>query len=368
MPGVTSGNLVQGEILFMWRSRIKSLSLVIFLVTTWLAGCAASQSSTNATGTGISVGVAALASQTSFDPSVDAPMPSHRIVAAYGIIGGGQANGPASEMYMLNAYLPTMRDLAKQYEALDPTHPVDLALDLVISAFDLCATAKCAPPTPSWSLLQPYIDFCQQNHFLLIFDLQLGIDPVPDAIMGHVVPQSQLGPGDHAYPVQYYLQKYPFVELSLDTEFHFPDTPSGYSQASQYARGHITAGELNWAINDLANISMQYHLPRKILLTDQFFDNAIAKPADCNVYYNCTSDKSGIQLNPNVSLVIQMDGFGDVSNKLGDYQAFMQDDLVGYPGYKIFYQYPGSSSYDIPVQAPADVMSLFPQPLLISYQ
>ena len=56
--------------------------------------------------------------------------------------------------------------------------------------------------------MQAYIDFCQQHNLLLFFDLQLGTEPVKDAVMNHVLT---------------YLEKYPFVELALDTEFHFPN-------------------------------------------------------------------------------------------------------------------------------------------------
>ncbi len=87
-------------------------------------------------------------------------------------------------------------------------------------------------------------------------------------------------------------------------------------------------------------------------------------------------DKDKIQVNPNVSFVLQSDGFGGYGNKLGDYQVFVQQNLIEYGGYKLFYYYADSHlAYDVDfngnvrVQTPQEVMQqVFPQPLFISYQ
>lgn len=327
----------------MWRSRIVSLAVAALLMTSVLSGCRASQAGSSANGKAVSLGMTAVATQASFDPSVGAPLPYHRIVAAYGIIGGSPVNGPASDLDMLNAFLPQLQQMGQQYAALDPTHPVELAVDLVVNSIQPCGSFPkwCASFTDDASI-QAYIQFCQQHHLLLFFDLQLGVQPVSDAVMSYV---------------QQYLQKYPFVELALDTEFHFPNTPQGYAEAAGYpcCLGWMDASEINWAIHDLADIALQKHVPRKVLIIHQW-NSAVL------------TNKNGIERNPDVSVVLQSDGFGDVSNKIGDYQAFVQSDMIGYGGYKLFYQYPGSTSYDIPLQSPSDVMGLFPQPLFISYQ
>lgn len=327
----------------MWRSRIVSLAVAALLMISAVAGCGAPQSAASPNGNAVSLGVTAVATQAPFDPSAGAPLPYHRIVAAYGIIGGSQVNGPASTLDMLSAFLPQLQDLGRQYAALDPTHPVQLAVDLVVNSIQPCSAFPkwCASFTDDASI-QAYIQFCQQHQLLLFFDLQLGVQPVSDAVTTYV---------------QQYLQKYPFVELALDTEFHFPNTPQGYADAAGYpcCLGWMDASEVNWAIQDLATISLQHHLPRKVLIVHQW-NSAVL------------TNKRGIARNPNVSVVLQSDGFGYVPNKLGDYQAFVQSDMIGYGGYKLFYQYPGSTSYDLPLQAPQDVMALFPQPLFISYQ
>lgn len=334
---------VRGAVVVMWRSRILALSLVAMIATSLLAGCGSPRADSSVFGQGLTVGVTAVATQAAFDPSSGAPLPYHRIVAAYGIVGGSPVNGPASTFDLLNNYLPTLQGLAKQYQALDPTHPTILALDLVINSIQPCSAYPkwCASFTDD-ATLQSYIDYCQQHHMLLFFDLQLGVEPVADAVTTQV---------------QKYLEKYPFVELALDTEFHFPNTPQGYADAAGYpcCLGWMDATEVNWTINDLANISLKDHLPRKALIIHQW------NPA-------VLTNKDKIARNPNVSVILQSDGFGYTPNKLGDYYEFVQADMVGYGGYKLFYQYPGSTSYDVPLQSPSDVMGLFPQPLFVSYQ
>lgn len=278
-----------------------------------------------------------------FDPSVGAPLPNNRIVAAYGIVGGIEPNGPASTLDMLDAYLPQLQHLGQQYAALDPTHPVVLGIDLVVNVIQPCSNF------PKWcasfaddSTLQAYVDYCKQHHLLLFFDMQLGTEPVSDAVNSYLLP---------------YLQKYPFTELALDTEFHFPNTPQGYADAAGYpcCLGWMDASEINWATNALAQISLQQHLPRKVLIVHQW-DRSVIR------------NKDQVTTNPNVSIVLQSDGWGGTSNKLGDYQVFVQQTLMQYGGYKLFLPHDGDSQFDTPLQTPQDVMSLFPQPLFISYQ
>lgn len=277
-----------------------------------------------------------------FDPSVNAPLPNNRIVAAYGITGGVQFNGPASTLDLLNNFLPQLQQLGQQYAKLDPTHPVKLGLDLVINTIQPCSDY------PQWcssfdddATIQSYIDFCKQHDLLLFFDLQLGVMPVQNAV-------TLIDP---------YLQQYPFTELALDTEFHFPNNAQGHAEAAAYPNylGWMGSDEINWAIGHLAQIAMQNRQPRKVLVVHEWDSQVI-------------HDKTKIQLNPNVSVVLQSDGWGGVEDKLSKYQAFVQQENLEYGGYKLFFQYTGDGQYDVPLQSPSDVMQLFPQPLFVSYQ
>ncbi len=325
-------------------SRVVALVAVSMSALVILAGCGApGAAAPTPVGKATGLGIVSFQKAQPFDPSVDAPLPTYRIVAAYGIVGGVVFNGPASTLDLLNNFQPQLEQLGKQYAALDPTHPVKLAIDLVVNVIQPCSSYPrwCSSFTDD-ATIQAYVDYCQKHNLLLFFDLQLGTEPVPDAVTNHLLP---------------YLQKYSFTELALDTEFHFPNTPEGYSEAAGYpcCLGWMDASEINWAINELAQISLQQHLPRKVLVVHQWDQSVIR-------------NKDQVKHNPNVSVVVQSDGWGYLGNKLGDYQVFVQQDLLEYGGYKLFFQYNGDTQYDRPLQSPQDVMQLFPQPLFVSYQ
>lgn len=339
-------------------SRLSVAVLLLMTIVLILSGCsAASAGPGNVAGNGVSLGV----SNKPFDPAVGAPLPSNRIVAVYGISGGVQFNGAASNLDMLNNYLPQLQALGNQYAAADPTHPVKLGIDLVINVIQPCAwyPKYCTSWAPDAGKdidgthvdgIQDYIDFCQKHNLLLFLDLQLGVEPVADAL---VYKDNK----DNPTPIIEYLQKYPFVELALDTEFHFPNTPQGYAMAAGYpcCLGWMDASEVNWTINKLADISLQYHMPRKVLVLHQW-NTAVL------------TNKDKIQANPDTSLVLQSDGFGALSDKLADYTYFVQQHMIQYGGYKLFFQYPGTDAGDSPLQTPAEVLQVFPQPLFISYE
>lgn len=307
-----------------------------------VAGCAGATSAAPMRGTA-SHRVQARSIRRPFGPARGAPLPGNRIIAVYGIVYGEESNGFASSLDMLRGFLPQLNQLSRQYAALDPTHGVREAVDLVVNPLKPCnEDPKWCSRYPDQAIMQAYLRFCQQHHLLLFFDLQLGTEPVRDAVLNHLLP---------------YLERYPFTELALDTEFHFPNTAQGYADAQNYpcCLGWMGAGEINWAIDELAGISRQYHLPRKVLVVHQWDPSVI-------------HGKDQIRLNPNVSLVVQSDGWGAVYYKLNNYTRFVQQALVEYGGYKLFLPHDGDSQYDIPLQTPQQVLQLFPQPLFISYQ
>src|SRR5690242_19752027 len=106
------------------RSRAAGLFALVASVLMILAGCDGGQTSNTPSGLATRLSTASAAATPQFDPGADAPLPNNRIVAAYGIVGGIDANGPASTLDMLNNYLPQLQSLGKQYAELDPIHPV----------------------------------------------------------------------------------------------------------------------------------------------------------------------------------------------------------------------------------------------------
>jgi hypothetical protein len=342
--GKVEMNVVRSSRQWLPRARKVLLWGAMLSALLVLGACADVGTATGGPSGGAASGnIEAIKTVTAFDPSDGALLPYNRIVAAYGIVGGVEFNGAASNLDLLSSYLPQLQQLGKEYATLDPVHPVKLGIDLVVNVIQPCyAFPKWCASWADSDTIQAYIDFCQKHNLQLFFDLQLGTEPVSDAVNNYLLQ---------------YLSKYTFTHLALDTEFHFPNTPQGYAMAQGYpcCLGWMDAVEINWAIDKLAQISLVNHLPRKVLVIHEW-NSAVL------------TNENKIKRNPNVSVVLQSDGFGGIENKLGDYQIFVQQALLQYGGYKIFYNHPGGAAFDEIVQTPEEIMHLFPQPLFISYE
>jgi hypothetical protein len=287
-----------------------------------------------------------------FDPSVGAPLPNGRIITFYGVTGGGEVNGPASSLPITAPNGISLQQIGQQYATADPHTPVKLGLDVVVNIFEDCyhnpTTYPTCTSTADPSIIQNYIDYAQQNNLLLFLNVQLGTMTVADMV-------TQLMP---------YL-RYPFVELELDTAFHYPpDVTPGQIFTHDNGcdcmvpnQGHMDAGEINWAIDQLAQLVLQYHIPSKVLVFDQPTNDAV-------------TDIQKIKANPYVSIVQQMDSSGGNDVKTANYGLFVFNQLTQYGGFKLFFTYKESTCCtDTPLMTPQQVLtSLKPAPSFISYQ
>ncbi len=255
-------------------------------------------------------------------------LPSHRIVAYYGnpldprmgVLG----QGTPQEM------LARLSQQAAAYQALDPTHPVVKALELV------AAVAQASPgPNGTYSLLMPAslieseLKLARSANALLILDIQVGHNSVASEV-------AYLEP----------FLKQPDVELALDPEFDMNQIPGGVP-GKEF--GSMTAGEINGAIAVLHQLVVKDHLPPKILIVHQFLPTMVL-------------DWQNIRPLPGVSFIMDTDGFGNPALKIANYHAFITNQPIGYGGIKLFY------TQDTPVMSPAQVLALQPSPLLVIYQ
>jgi len=73
-------------------------------------------------------------------------------------------------------------------------------------------------------------------------------------------------------------------------------------------------------------------------------------------------DWQKIKVQPGVQVVTCVDGFGTPGQKIDDYVQFDREQLIQYPGMKLFYK------LDKPLMSPTDVLALNPSPLMVMYQ
>ncbi len=285
-----------------------------------------------------------------FDPDVGAVLPTHRVVAFYAV-PYAEPTGPAYEPN--DTMLAELRHQGAAYEQLDPDHPVQPGIDLVVSVPD-------AFPGPNKSYshhvdagtIQTYIDFCSKHDLLLFLDLNFGLSPVMDEVTFFLP----------------YLQKYAFVHMAIDPEWMFPrrDGIPGVNLSN------VRASDLNPIIQAVAEIPMQYHVPRKILIIHQYRPDGdnLKNPYDPGQAE--IADKRNLLFDPRVDVVIHVDSVGgypgDIKDKRLQYSEWVQQDMKKYDnflygGFKLFYQHEAK----IRLMTPKEVLSLDPPPMVITY-
>jgi hypothetical protein len=253
-------------------------------------------------------------------------LPADRLVVYYG-------NPFSAVMGPIGAYsdeelLARLRQQAQVYADLDPEHPV-------VSAFDYVTPVAQASPMAdgTWTARMPddsiehYRELANSNHMLFFMDMQIG----------HSTVQAEV---NNAWP---FLQM-PGVDLALDPEF---DMPPGTIPGVEF--GRMTAAEINWVIDKLSNLVLTQHLPTKVLIIHQFRESMLP-------------DWQHIRIKPGVEVVTSVDGFGTPGEKLDDYRIFDRQQLIQYPGFKLFYH------LDTPLMSPGDVLRMEPPPLMVMYQ
>ena len=285
-----------------------------------------------------------------FNPNFGTILPNHRVVAFYAV-PGAEPTGPAYTIDddMLNH----LREQANAYQQLDPNHPVQPGIDLVVSVPD-------AYPGPHNSYshhvdadtIQQYIDFCQKNNLLLFLDLNIGQANVMDEVNAFLP----------------YLETYSFVHMAVDPEWMFPrhDGIPGINLSN------VRASDLNPIISTLASIPMKYHVPRKILIIHQYRPDGdtLADPYDAGEAE--IADKRNLTYDPRVDVVIHIDSVGgypgDQEDKIQQYTQWVQQDMRKYQnflygGFKLFYKIEAKTS----IMTPQQVLSLIPPPMVVTY-
>jgi len=285
-----------------------------------------------------------------FDPSQGAVLPAHRVVAFYAV-PNAEPTGPAYEPTA--SMLAALRHQGAAYERLDPAHPVQLGIDLVVSVPD-------AFPGPQNSYshhvdartIRSYIDFCRNNGLLLFLDLNFGQSPIMDEV-NFFLP---------------YLERDAFVHLAIDPEWMFPRR-NGIPGVNL---SNVRASDLNPIIEAVAAIPMRYHVPRKILIIHQYRPDGDGLKDPYDPGQAEIADKQHLLFDPRVDVVIHVDSVGgypgDIHDKMFQYSEWVQQDMEKYGnflygGFKLFYQHEAK----VRLMTPKEVLSLTPPPIVVTY-
>jgi hypothetical protein len=277
-------------------------------------------------------GSAPLPSPTAVVQDSNGILPGHRIISFYGHPNSEQM-GILGE-YPIDELYGKLQEQAAAYDAADPAHPT-------VMAFELIATVAQQSPGDDGTyvaysgdeIIQEYVDFATAHNMIVILDLQIGWDTIPNQIN----------------LIRHWLEL-PNVHVALDPEF---STKANEIVPNDRAPGEFIGEadgrDIQKAVEMLAEISTSKGIPPKILVLHQF---------ESDMIYN----KDQISTLPGVDIVLDMDGFGGKDAKTGNYGHFVQQELIEYGGIKLFYK------QDTPLLTPEEVVALDPPALLVIYQ
>jgi hypothetical protein len=252
--------------------------------------------------------------------------PGRRLIAIYGHPGDGNL-GVLGEQ-PVEASVQRARAVAAEYDGL--------GADVVVPTFELIATVASSEAgadgdysaESSVDHLRPWVDAAAAAGLYVVLDLQPGHTDFLTQAMRYEELLAQ-----------------PHVGLALDPEWRLaPD--------ERHLRdiGHVTAAEVNGVAAWLAELTRRHNLPQKLLLLHQF-------------RLDMLPDRADIRVEPELALVIQMDGLGPQEIKLETWAAITTGGPAGaHFGWKNFYD------EDSPVRSPADTVALQPSPVYVSYQ
>lgn len=253
-------------------------------------------------------------------------LPGTRIIAFYG-------NPMSTHMGILGALPPEqmlkkLAATANEWAKADTSRQVRPALQLIATvAQSHKGIDGKYRVRHSDSVIERVAGWAEQRHWLMFLDVQVGQSTVP-AELERLIP---------------WLQR-PWVHLALDPEFAMPD---GRIPGRKF--GTLDARDVNYAIDLLARLVDEEHLPPKVLVVHRFTEDML-------------TNYRKIKQDPRVQVVIDMDGYGEPSLKKHIYDLIVARRPVQFTGFKLFYR------NDHPMMTLRQVLALRPTPLYIQYQ
>jgi hypothetical protein len=264
-------------------------------------------------------------------PLAGAILPFNRIVAFYG-------NLYSKNMGVLGEY-PRETMLAKLKQEVAKWQAADTTTKVIPALHYIAVTAQGYPGKGNmYRLRMPF----KQIDTILSMAKEINALVFIDVQVGHSTVQSEI-------PLLEQYLKMPNVHLGIDPEFSMKGGEKPGSRVGTY-----DATDINFVSTYLAKLVKENNLPPKIFIIHRFRQGMVT-----NYKY--------IKLQPEVQMVMDMDGWGPQSLKIDSYKAYIWREPVQFTGIKLFYKndfrVKGSR-----MMTPQEVLALKPKPLYIQYQ
>lgn len=264
-------------------------------------------------------------------PKAGAILPFKRILAYYG-------NLYSKQMGVLGEY-PEQQMIEKLQAEIKRWQAADTTVEVIPALHYIAVTAQGSPGAGGkYRLRMPFkeidkvLAMAAKINALVFIDIQVGLGSVQEE-----VPQFE----------KYF--KMPNVHFGVDPEFSMK---TGAKPGSVI--GTFDAADINFVSNYLAKLVKENNLPPKILVVHRFTQGMVTN------YKN-------IKLQPEVQIVMDMDGWGAQARKISTYKSFIYREPVQFTGFKLFYKNDFREAGSR-IMTPEEVLKLKPQPVYIQYQ
>jgi hypothetical protein len=255
-------------------------------------------------------------------------LPNKRIIAYYG-------NPLSRRMGVLGEYPPdqmlAMLDAeVAAWEAADPETPVQPALHLItVVARELPGPDGKHRGRMADTLIERVAQWAATRDAIVFLDFQVGYSTLQDELPRY----------------ERFLRR-PNFHVGIDPEFSMKE--GGLPGKKM---GTMDASDVNYAIRYLAELAREHSLPPKVLVVHRFTRRGV-------------TNASQIKLDPNVQVVMHMDGFGAPRLKKVTFNAYIKPEPVQFVGWKQFYK----ARNDNPRTTIEEILALSPKVLYIQYQ
>lgn len=264
-------------------------------------------------------------------PNAGAILPFKRIIAFYG-------NLYSTKMGILGE-LPEKEMLEKLQGEVKRWQAADTSLEVIPALHYIAVTAQGSPGAAGkYRLRMPFtqidkiLAMAEKINALVFIDVQVGLGTLQDEL-----------------PLLEKYLKMPQVHLGVDPEFSMKTGKKPGSVIGTY-----DAADINYATNYLAKLVKENNLPPKILVVHRFTQAMV-------------TNYKQIKTQPEVQVVMDMDGWGAQARKLNTYYHFIYKEPVQFTGFKLFYKNDFREA-NSRIMTPQEVLKLKPQPIYIQYQ
>ena len=267
-------------------------------------------------------------------PLPGAILPFNRVVAYYG-------NLYSNRMGALGKW-PKKEMIPKLLEEVRKWSEADSVIKSIPALHYIAVTAQAAPGKDGkyrarmpHSQIDTILKWAKEIDALVFIDVQVGLSDLETEI-----------------PLFEKYLSMPNVHLGIDPEFAMK--AKGNKKPGSVI-GSVDATDINFVSNYLAELVRKNNIPPKMFMVHRFTQGMV-------------TGYSNIKLQPEVQIIMDMDGWGPTAQKKSTYYSWITPQPVQFTGFKLFYVNDTEYSNQAELMTRKEILDLRPKPIYIQYQ